>query len=217
MSNTNDDASKLIVNLIDVNPKMLDAWATYFTRKETQDNFNDYIKIIGGDFFSRTADAVVSPANSFGFMDGGLDLHISKKLGWGVQKKLQYKIQTEYNGELLVGQAIAIPTSHKDFKYCISAPTMRVPMILGRESVNVYLAAKAAFSCALNNPHINSVNISGLGTGVGRVPFDVCAKQMFAAYNEVILGVKYFPTTWFLAQQTHIGLYSGEFKDLQKK
>ena len=28
------------------------------------------------------ADAIVSPANSFGFMDGGIDMVYSKRFGW---------------------------------------------------------------------------------------------------------------------------------------
>jgi len=39
---------------------------------------DDGIKIIEGDILVGTADAVVSPANSFGYMDGGIDLAYRK-------------------------------------------------------------------------------------------------------------------------------------------
>ena len=35
-----------------------------------------------GDIFDVPADAIVSPANSFGFMDGGIDLAYSYRFGW---------------------------------------------------------------------------------------------------------------------------------------
>ena len=125
------------IQLIDRNKVMCNLWK-YF--------FNDIPDVVvhHGDFFDLSTDCVVSPANSFGFMDGGLDLVISLQLGWQVQEKLQKQIQEKYNGELLVGQAELVETDYKDIPFCISAPTMRVPMIL-EGTPNVYLASRAVF------------------------------------------------------------------------
>ena len=59
----------------------------------------------------------VSPANSYGFMDGGIDLAYSQFFGWGVREKLQYKILNSHHGELLVGQAeiLKLTTSKSHF------------------------------------------------------------------------------------------------------
>lgn len=198
------------VKLIDINPKMLHAWSEYFSGM-------DNVEIIGGDFFSRKSDAVVSPANSFGFMDGGLDMRISDKLGWHVQGRLQKMIHDSPNRELLVGQALVVDTDNVDFPYCISAPTMRVPMILGNETINPYLACKAALNIALEHPNINSITFSGLGTSVGRVPFQLAAFQMYIAYKETILGEYDFPKTWANAQAKHTFLMKKDYRDLQKK
>jgi O-acetyl-ADP-ribose deacetylase (regulator of RNase III) len=65
-------------------------------------------------------------------------------MGWQVQERLQKQIKEKHNGELLVGQAILIETGFSGIPYLISAPTMRVPMIL-KDAVNVYLASKAIF------------------------------------------------------------------------
>ena len=197
------------VNLVDINPKMLEAWDIYF--KDI-----DNVRIVGGDFFSVKADAVVSPANSFGFMDGGLDRHISMKLGWHIQGRLQKKIHEEYYGELLVGQAVAVETDNIDFPYVISAPTMRVPMILGRETVNPYLACKAALITGLQTCDVETITISGLGTSVGRVPFSVAAYQMFLAYKEIVLSDYVEPKTWASAQTQHQQMYTDDVHDLQK-
>jgi len=174
------------IQLIDRNEEMCKEWKTHF--KDCDD-----VEVHNGDFFSLRTDCVVSPANSFGFMDGGLDLHISEVLGWQVQQKLQIQINEKYNGELLVGQAELVETNNNKVPYCISAPTMRVPKIL-IGNVNVYLASKAIFRVLfMNQDKIKSVTISGLGTGVGSVPFSVCANQMKEAYDDVWLGKEIFP------------------------
>ena len=71
---------------------------------------------------------MVSPANSFGFMDGGIDALYLKHFGSQLQGQLQQAIQTRHHGELLVGAAEVIETGSKRIPYLIAAPTMRVPM-----------------------------------------------------------------------------------------
>lgn len=165
----------------------------------------------------------MSPANSFGFMDGGLDLALSNYFGWHVQGRLQEKIKNKYYGELLVGQAEIIETDHSKVPYLISAPTMRVPMIL-KGTVNVYLAMRAILllikygkldSGSLVKEVVQAVAISGLGTGVGKVPAEICAKQMRTAYNEILAEQASFPISWVDAQRRHQFLYAEHARDLQ--
>jgi len=203
------------IQLVDRNKEMCDQWRIYF--KGCSD-----VVIHEGDFFDLPTDCVVSPANSFGFMDGGLDAAITHKLGRGVQNRIQTNLRNGMYpmGELLVGQAMLVPSDIAEIPWCISAPTMRVPMIL-RGTPNVYLAAKAIF-VMLKDPivkggyaNIETVTISGLGTGVGQVPYDVCAKQMRQAYDDVWLGnYKQLPT-WYQTQKSHQELYTDTFRDLQ--
>ena len=56
--------------LIDRNPKLVEAWQQAFA-------VFPEVETLTGDYFQLPADALVSPANSFGIMDGGLDLAIS--------------------------------------------------------------------------------------------------------------------------------------------
>jgi O-acetyl-ADP-ribose deacetylase (regulator of RNase III) len=186
------------IQLIDRNKEMCNQWEKHFK------NCKDVI-IHQGDFFSLNADCVVSPANSFGFMDGNLDAVITERLGWQVQEKLQNIIKENFYGELLVGQAVLIETEVEEIPFCISAPTMRVPVEL-HHSVNSYLASKAIFQLLKNENRINSVTISGLGTGVGKVSYAVCAKQMKQAYEDVWLSKNIFPETWQKAYDKHISL-----------
>jgi O-acetyl-ADP-ribose deacetylase (regulator of RNase III) len=186
------------IQLIDRNNEMCEQWKLFFQ------NCDDVI-VYNGDFFDLDTDCVVSPANSFGFMDGGLDFVISDTLGWDIQRKLQIAINEKYDGELLVGQAELIETGNLKVPYCISAPTMRIPLIL-TDSVNVYLASKAIFRVLKQNENIKSVTISGLGTGTGDVPFRVCAKQMRQAYEDVWLSKDIFPDTLRISMKKHQSL-----------
>ena len=79
----NDEWLPLVsVYLIDNWPQLVDAWARAFA-------VYPEIDPIAGDYFQRSADAIVSPANSFGIMDGGLGLAIRDQLGYSIQGKIQ--------------------------------------------------------------------------------------------------------------------------------
>ncbi len=196
------------VCVVDRSEEMCSQWKIYF--KDCEDVF-----VYHGDIFHLKTDCIVSPANSFGFMDGGIDLLISKKLGWHIQERLQNRIKAKSLGEILVGEAELIDTLNKEIPFCISAPTMRVPMII-KDTVNVYLASKAIFNVLKWANGISSVTICGLGTGVGQVPFDICAKQMKQAYSDIWVKGKYeFPLDWSESQVRHQLLYSNFHRDLQ--
>lgn len=86
------------ITLIDSNPTLGYAWQEVFSEVEN-------VEIVTGDITTLTCDAIVSPANSFGFMDGGVDYAISERLGWGLEKELQKRIKVLPEGELLVGRS----------------------------------------------------------------------------------------------------------------
>ncbi|MDI1430692.1 macro domain-containing protein [Polyangium sorediatum] len=136
------------------------------------------------------ADAVVSPANSFGFMDGGIDAVYTHHLGPELEARLRATLASRFGGELPVGQAIVVPTGHAAIPWCISAPTMRVPADVS-DTVHAYLAMRAALLVVLSHNEsaaepIRSVLCPGLATGVGRMPPARCARQMREAWNQVI-------------------------------
>lgn len=169
-------------------PALGKAWYHYF-------RFEEDVEIVEGDIFELDCDAIVSPGNSFGFMDGGLDLAISKKMGWGIQTELKKRISALPMKELLVGQAATVKVEGAD-QYVICAPTMRVPSSESiPESVNAYLATKAILLECLKTKNIHSVAIPGLCTGTGKMLPSVAANQMFMAYLEVIKNMTpEFPT-----------------------
>ena len=183
--------------LIDTNPKMVNAWKDFFSGEEQ-------LSIVEGDVTSLTVDAIVSPANSFGFMDGSLDHAISERLGWHLEKELQSRIKTSPEGELLIGQAMILDTGDKTIPYLISAPTMRIPTNFNIDtSINAYLAMKAILLAAEKDGRITSVAIPGLCTGVGRMQPIISARQMFYAYEEVVLKRKMDFKNFAEAQKHH--------------
>lgn len=186
--------------LMDTNHKMVSAWREFFS------DATDVV-IREGDITKLAVDAIVSPANSFGFMDGSLDYAISERLGWHLEKELQAKIKSSPEGELLIGQTMVMETGDKTIPYLISAPTMRIPTNFNIDtSINAYLAMKALLIAATRDERINSVAIPGLCTGVGRMQPIIAARQMFVAYEEIVLGKKQDFSSFGEAQKYHWNL-----------
>lgn len=63
------DSNVLKITLCDQNLEMAKQWAVFFEGIEN-------VEILCGSIFHIYADAIVSPANSFGDMSGGIDQHI---------------------------------------------------------------------------------------------------------------------------------------------
>lgn len=189
------------ITLLDTNPLMVEAW------REICGDLPD-VDIRQVSFHAFKGDAIVSPANSFGFMDGGIDQKYSEHYGWDVQERLQTQIKQYFYGELHVGQAVLTPiTSDNGVRFLIAAPTMRSPMPLGRFSINPYLATRAALIRAkdiTSDPGDGppSICFPGMGTGVGQVPVELCAHQMRRAIEQVVLGKIEFPDSWMEATDT---------------
>jgi O-acetyl-ADP-ribose deacetylase (regulator of RNase III) len=176
---------RVIVRLRALNGEQVREWRKHFSGVED-------VAADEGDIFGATADAVVSPANSFGDMTGGIDRLYRRRFGDDIQTRLQAILRAEYGGELLVGQAVLVETGAADIPWMISAPTMRVPLDVSK-TVNAYLAFRAVLRLVSETNGrrpgaIRSVLCPGLGTGTGEMPASVCAKQMRAAYDEVVGG-----------------------------
>lgn len=142
------------------------------------------VRVEEGDILSVDVAAVVSPANSFGFMDGGLDAVYTRFFGPQLQQRLQYMIREQANGELLVGQALLVPTEHSRIPWCISAPTMRVPALLDTP-LPAYLATRAAVRCALA-AGVESMAIPGMGTGTGGLVPEEAAPAMLRGIRDAL-------------------------------
>ncbi len=173
----------LSIHLRDIAPDVVAAWEDSFSGLSS-------VKISCGDIFQHAANAIVSPANSFGFMDGGIDLVYSRFFGWELDANLKAFLAAKHFGELPVGQAVIIPTNHEAIPFLVSAPTMRVPSNINN-TVNVYLAFRASLIAVLEHNQtseraIESLLIPGFGTGIGAVSPEKAARQMRFAYDAVV-------------------------------
>jgi O-acetyl-ADP-ribose deacetylase (regulator of RNase III) len=178
------------IYLRDLYSQLVDAWKTSF--RDIPD-----VEASQGQIFDLKADAIISPANSFGFMDGGIDLVYSRYFGWHVQERLQKLLRDEYDGQLPVGMAIIVETDHPEMPYVISAPTMHAPSDVS-ETQNAYLAFRAALRAVQKKNEqqpgaIQSILCPGLATATGQMPFKACARQMYTAYMQVMGGQPWQP------------------------
>lgn len=177
------------IYLLDINKDMVDAWYKYFKDVDDVEIVHDYFN----NFMDNHLDieAIVSPANSFGLMDGGYDKAITDYFGEGLMKEVQRKILFDWCGEQPVGTSMSVPIYNRVFntifgsKICvlIHTPSMRTPEII-KDSRIIYQCMRTTLIEALRQ-EINSIVIPAFGGLTGRVPCDEIAKMMFLAYKQV--------------------------------
>ncbi len=189
--------------LVDRNIGMCDAWKKHFIDLPS-------VEIIHSQFEEiKEFDCIVSPANSFGLMDGGIDLAIINFFGVQLMQRVQQKIIKEYLGEQPVGTSMIVETKHEKHPYLAHTPTMRVPMDI-RNTDYPYLAMWAMLrtvyhhNASQSEPKINSVLCSGLGTATGRVPFVQAARQMSLAYKNYLRVPNYIDWNYASGRQNDI-------------
>ena len=123
-----------------------------------------------GDLTKFSCDAIVNPANSFGYMGGGVAGAIKRAGGLIIEKEAISK------APIPVGKAVVTTAGALPCKYVIHATTMKQPAI-SIDVKNVKLATKAAFDLGVKLK-IKSIAIPGMGTGVGGVPTSDAAKAI---------------------------------------
>jgi O-acetyl-ADP-ribose deacetylase (regulator of RNase III) len=171
----------LNVVLTDVNTRVVQAWRAAFA--DTPE-----VRISRGSILNQQVDAWVSPTNSLGRMDGGVDAAIRRHLGAGIQLRVQRAIRDQFGGVLPVGSAVCVPSGAENPTFLISTPTMVQSAENVSETLNVALACAAAFQAIhLQNQRtpgsISSVALVGMGAATGEVPPRVCANLMWTGYT----------------------------------
>ena len=151
------------------------------------------VRVHRGSVLDVVAQAVVSPANSYGWMRGGID-EVYARAFPGVEQTVRSAILAFHGGELPIGQAVVVPTGEAEPGWLISAPTLREPgQRLPSGTVHPYLAARAVFLQWRDGQLdegpvrelVDTIAMPGLGTGVGGVAPETCARQVAAAWAEV--------------------------------
>ncbi len=172
------------IYLLDISVAMTHWWKTYF-----KDCHN--VEVVCDEFsrFMNSHDdvqCIVSPANSYGLMDGGYDLAITKYFGEGLQKKVQKYIIENLYGEQPVGTSIILNINDK--QKLIHTPSMRIPSYI-KDPMVVYHCMRTCLMTAIDN-NIESIVIPAFGGACGGLDFSIIANMMYHAYEQVFSQVK---------------------------
>lgn len=163
---------------VDTNPAVVEAFQDHLPSGGVAPSD----EIILGDWTEALpADCVVSPANAFGLMDGGMDQALTDFFGPLLQQEVRHAIHHEYAGTQPIGTCLIVPTSHDDCPFLAHAPTMFLPADI-RGSLYVYAAFRSIIVATTRNIHCGHVICPGLGTLTGNVPPQIAALQMKLAW-----------------------------------
>lgn len=153
------------------------------------------VRVHRGCILDVGADCVVSPANSYGWMRGGVDAVYAQAFP-AVEQSVRSAVLAFHGGELPVGEALIVPTGASTPAWLISSPTIREPGTrLPPDTVHPYLAARAAFRLWRGGVledgipvrvAVGTLALPGLGTGIAGVAPATCARQVIAAWTEVM-------------------------------
>jgi len=175
---------RLKLILVDPHAELCAAWKKHFKNLPN-------VTTVNGRFEELPEfDCMVSAANSFGLMDGGVDLAIINFFGIDLMDRVQQHIITEYLGEQPVGTSFIVETNNPQHPFVAHTPTMRVPMPISRTD-NVYKGMWAMLVAVHRHNLGSAVKIEtiacpGLGTLTGRVEPDEAARQMALAYRHYL-------------------------------
>lgn len=169
------------VILVDVNPKMIAAWRATFEE-------NQEVDIVQGSMLEQQVSAWVTPTNSKGSMDGGLDGVLKKHFGAKIEQSVQKEIKRLYNGTMPIGCSTCVETGVDMPRFLVSTPTMAGSSEDVSDTMNVALACAAAFQTVhMQNSKlpgsIRAIALPGLGANTGKVPVEICADLMWTAYD----------------------------------
>ncbi len=163
------------LHLIDISPDIVAAWEAAFQ------DFSD-VRIECGNIMELAHNTIVSPANSYGYMDGGIDLVYRNFFGYEIEHIVQGEIEQRQEKHLPIGEAILVETGHERITHMISAPTMFIPEPIPAR--NCGLAMEAILQTAYENSDVVSdIFCPGLGTGIGRVSVEDAADEMARVYR----------------------------------
>lgn len=141
------------------------------------------VAVLQADLLRVAQNTVVSPANSYGFMDGGIDTAFRNFFRAAVEGRVREAIGRRPEGYLPIGASLVVQTGNERIPHMIVAPTMLAPEAI--DSQNCYRAMRAALRIATAHEDVGrEVYCPGLGTGVGQVLPAEAAREMAQAYSD---------------------------------
>ena len=144
---------------------------------------NPSFEVEEGNPLAFDIDAVVSPANTMGIMNGGYDAVLRRYFGIAIEYTVQKYLD---KFKIDVGQAIAVKTGHPKVNWLIVTPTVSVTGegLSGHESVSyacAYNSVKAA-----HERGVKYLGMTGLGSGVGGIDRRASARQQVQGIEDAL-------------------------------
>jgi O-acetyl-ADP-ribose deacetylase (regulator of RNase III) len=96
------------LHLVDLNIEFVQWWKKAFVE-------HPEVKILCDNILKVAYTCMVSPANSFGFMDGGIDYEYHRYFGADIQVTVQEAIARRSEGMLPVGASLLVATGETKF------------------------------------------------------------------------------------------------------
>lgn len=195
--------------LVDPNASVCEAWGHTFKDLPNVEIVNDVFQNL------EAFDCMVSAANSFGLMDGGVDAAIIRFFGEPLMERVQQRILDEYFGEQPVGTSMIVETDDPDHPFIAHTPTMRVPMRITRTDY-VYLSMFAILRAIYHHNQSNHaqqieiVACPGLGTATGGMLAPEAARQMALAYQNYLTPPSSIDWRFASRRQSEV-IFGGDF------
>jgi O-acetyl-ADP-ribose deacetylase (regulator of RNase III) len=136
--------------------------------------------------------AYLSPANSLGFMDGGIDLPYSQNIFPGIEKEVKWNIANLKRRNLMGQSYLPIGSAlitKRESRFLISAPTMWLPQDVSETNNAKHAFLGVLYVIHMWNHHYPNQKIKhlvcpGLATGWGKMTSEQSVKQIKTAINE---------------------------------
>ncbi len=133
------------------------------------------IEILKGSLLEVNAEVIVNPANSRGYMGGGVAAVIKNYGGKEIEREAIAK------APIPIGNAVLTTAGKLKFKGVIHSPTMEEPAMRTTED-KVRKAVRAALKLA-DEKGFQVIAFPGMGTGVGGLPKETAAFAMVEEIN----------------------------------
>lgn len=181
------------IYLVDLDSRMTNCWERDF--EEVTD-----VEVVNGDMQEfldnhKDVDTIVSAANSFGLMDGGLDAVYVRYFGERLQTAVLERIREEHLGEQPVGSSMILEIPGTEGKQLIHTPSMRTPQPIIDPRV-VYTCTRSALVIAMKNK-AKAIVLPAFGHLTGRVKAELVSNLMYRAYEDVCRrSGEHFVNSW---------------------
>lgn len=154
-----------------------------FTAFSSQFSNLNNVQVVRSNIAQISANCIVTAANSFGRMDGGVDgtvnvmmTQFEKNMTY-FHERVQRMIVDRFFGEQPVGTSMLVPTPHHPSVHFVAhTPTMRVPEDVG-DSLNAYIAFRSTLIEILNHNKKHSDSSLKIRT-IACTPFCTCSGGM---------------------------------------